>query len=88
LKGGGHEQIAAGGVFFLSIRRMAARRSRIHDWWWLRVASHYEVCFALWMSCSGKKVIGGEEFQAVAHRISQSSRGGTEERECVGENEV
>jgi hypothetical protein len=40
------------------------------------------------MSCSGGKVIGGEEFWTVARRRSWSSRGGAEERECAGENEV
>jgi hypothetical protein len=34
------------------------------------------------------KVAGGKEFRAVAHRRSRSSRGGAEERECAGENEV
>jgi hypothetical protein len=34
------------------------------------------------------KVTGDEEFWAVAHRRSWSSRGGAEERECAGENEV
>jgi hypothetical protein len=36
----------------------------------------------------GRKATGGEEFQAVAHRRLQSSRGGDEERECAGVNEV
>jgi hypothetical protein len=40
------------------------------------------------MSCSCGKVTGDEEFWAVARRRSRSSRGGTEERECAGENEV
>jgi hypothetical protein len=34
------------------------------------------------------KVTGGEEFRAVARWRSWSSHGGTEERECAGENEV
>jgi hypothetical protein len=36
------------------------------------------------MSCSGEKVTSGEEFRAVAHRRSRSSRGGAKEREYVG----
>jgi hypothetical protein len=40
------------------------------------------------VNCSGRKATDDEEFRAVAHRRSQSSRGGAEERECVGENEV
>jgi hypothetical protein len=34
-----------GRVFFLSIERVAGRRSRIHDWWRLKVGSRYEICF-------------------------------------------
>jgi hypothetical protein len=33
-------------------------------------------------------VTGGEKLRAVARRRSRSSRGGTEERECAGVNEV
>jgi hypothetical protein len=40
------------------------------------------------MSYSGGKVASDEEFRAVAHRRSWSSHGGTEEKECAGENEV
>jgi hypothetical protein len=77
-----------GRVFFLSIERMAGRRSRIHDWQRLKVISRYKMCFTHRMSYSGRKVAGGEEFWAVAHRRSQSSRDGAEERDCAGENEV
>jgi hypothetical protein len=39
-------------------------------------------------SCSDRKAAGGEEFRVVARQRSQSSRGGVEERECAGVNEV
>jgi hypothetical protein len=40
------------------------------------------------MNYSGGKMTGGEELQAAARQRSQSSQGGTEEREYAGVNEV
>jgi hypothetical protein len=51
-----------------------------------RISREEEDKASLWRKKG--KVASGEEFWAVARRRSWSSRGGAEERECMGENEV
>jgi hypothetical protein len=51
-----------------------------------RISREEEDEASLWQKKG--KVAGDEEFRAVARRRSRSSRGGAEERECAGENEV
>jgi hypothetical protein len=41
-----------------------------------------------WVNCFRGKMTGGKKLWAAARQRSRSSRGGTEERECTGVNEV